>query len=313
MTTLTGVALLAASLALVVAGAEVFFAALLSLATRLRVAPFVLTVVVSGFEVENLAAGVAAGLHGLPDVAAGTFLGGSTFLALGVSGTAAVLAPIRARLPGPVLAWTAAAPLPLLALGADGVLSRGDGLALVGWFAAAMVGIARAGRDVLAEAPGSGPGSRASGGAGVWRLLAGLALLSAGGAVLGEAARRAVAGLGVSPSLLGNTVVAAAVEGEEIARVAVPARRSRGDVALGNVVGTIVHFVGFNAGVVALVVPLELGAATRWLHLPAAAAATILLAGTVARCGGLSRAAGAWLLAAYGLYLAGAVVVGLGG
>ena len=45
-----------------------------------------LTVLVSGFELENLAAGIALDLHKLPDAAAGTFLGGTTFLALGVAG-----------------------------------------------------------------------------------------------------------------------------------------------------------------------------------------------------------------------------------
>jgi Sodium/calcium exchanger protein len=61
---------------------------------------------------------------------------------------------------------------------------------------------------------------------------------AAGGEAFGEGIRRVVERLGVSQTLLGNTVIAAGVEGEEIARIAVPARRGRGDIALGNVVGT---------------------------------------------------------------------------
>jgi len=50
-------------------------------AVRLVVAPFVLTGALSGFETENLAAGIATNAKGLPGAAAGTFLGGVTFLA----------------------------------------------------------------------------------------------------------------------------------------------------------------------------------------------------------------------------------------
>jgi hypothetical protein len=61
-------------LVLVAAGAELFFDALLVAAGRLGVSAFLLTVVVSGFELENLAAGIAANANGLPDAAAGAFL-----------------------------------------------------------------------------------------------------------------------------------------------------------------------------------------------------------------------------------------------
>ena len=47
-------------------------------------------------------------------------------------------------------------------------------------------------------------------------------MLSAGGGVLAEGIRGVVDRLGVSQTLLGNTVVAASVEGEEVARVTVP-------------------------------------------------------------------------------------------
>src|SRR5919109_5437328 len=100
-----GAALLVAGLVLVVAGAELFFESLLDSAARLRVSAYALTVVVSGFELENLAAGIAANLNDLPNAAAGTFLGGTTFLALGVAGLGAVVTPMHAGLPLPALVW----------------------------------------------------------------------------------------------------------------------------------------------------------------------------------------------------------------
>jgi cation:H+ antiporter len=296
-------ALLFGGIVLVVAGAELFFEGLLAAAARFGVSAFALTVLVSGFELENLAAGVAANAKGLPNAAAGTFLGGTTFLALAVAGLGAVVAPLESRLPWAVLLWTAAAPLPLLVVALDGDLSRLDGAILLVWFAIAMTALWRSGRGLV----------------GGWepkpkrfillRVFAGLALLTAAGEMLGEGIRRVVSHFGISETLLGNTAVAASVEAEEVARVAAPARRGRADVALGNVVGTIVHFIAFNAGVIALVRPLDLDPDSRWLHVPVAAASPLLLAALLAWRGGLGRTTGALLLALYAGYVAASIAV----
>jgi cation:H+ antiporter len=86
--------------------------------------------------------------------------------------------------------------------------------------------------------------------------------------------RTTVDRLGVSDTLLGNTAIAASVEAEEVERVAVPTKRGKPELALGNIAGTIVHFFAFNAGVIALVKPLSLDSATLDLHLPVAVAST---------------------------------------
>lgn len=258
----------------------------------------------SGFELENLAAGIAANAKGLPGAAAGTFLGGTTFLALGVAGLAALIAPIDGALPRPVLAWTTASPLALVVLSLDGELSRVDGMALPVWFAVVLFALVAGVRELLDE----GTPSRKR-----WpfvRLAGGLGLLTAGGEVLGEGVRGAVDRFGFSQTLLGNTVVAASVEAEEIARVVVPARRGRGELALGNIAGTVAHFTAFNAGAIALVKPLALDEATLRLHLPVAAGATIVFCVLVSARGGLSRFDGALLVGAYATYLVAAIVVG---
>jgi cation:H+ antiporter len=299
------VGLLVAGLVLVVGGAEAFLAGVLSSAARFGVSPFVLTVLVSGLEAENLAAGIAANAKGLPGAAAGTFLGGTTFLALGVAGVGAAIAPMQTRLPGRVLVWTAAAPLPLLLFSLDGRLSRLDGAFLVAWFIVAMVGVVRAGRSILSGGP-----PRSSRYPAV-KLLTGLALLTGGGELLGEGLRRVVSRFDISSTLLGNTAIAASVEAEEVARVVAPARRERGELALGNVAGTIVHFITLNAGVIALVKPLPLDSDSLHVHLPVAVAAVAVLCAVLWRRGGLGRTEGMALCALYGSYLAVAVAVSL--
>jgi cation:H+ antiporter len=271
-------ALLVGGLVLVVVGAELFLEGLLAAAARLGVSAFALTALVSGFELENIAA------------------------ALAVAGLGALVAPLRAQLPPAVLAWTAAAPMPLLLLALDGEVSRLDGGLLLGWFVLAMAGLWRAGRGLLGV-----PVERKR--FILLRVLFGLALLTAAGEMLGEGLRRVISRFGVSETLLGNTAIAASVEAEEVARVAVPAQRGRGDIALGNIVGTIVHFIAFNAGVIALVRPLDLDSASRWLHLPVAAASPVFLVFLLAWRGSLGRAAGALLVGLYVAYVAVAVIV----
>lgn len=253
MTTAVGLLALVAGVVLVVGAADVFVDGLLGVGRRLGVAPFVLTIALSGFETENLAAGIATNAKGLPEAAAGTFLGGVTFLALGIAGLGGLIAPMRAELPRSFAAWTAVAPLPLLAFALDGDLSRIEGGLLIAWFVIALIGAARSGRELLAGDDDADQVRRPFA-----RLLLGLAVLTGGGLLLGDGLRAVVRHLGIAPALLGNTALAATVEAEELARVAVPARRGRPDLALGNIAGTVIHFAAFNAGVITLVKPLTL-------------------------------------------------------
>jgi cation:H+ antiporter len=304
VSSLAVLALLVGGVALVVAGAELFFDGILGAAARLGVSAFALTVLVSGFEFENLAAGIAAAVAGLDDAAAGTFLGGTTFLALAVTGFGAFAGPLEARLPSAVLVWTATAPAPLLLVSLDGEISRRDGGLLLIWFVLAMAGLWRSGRDLLVADIDR---KRRV----LLRVVGGLAILTVAGELLAEGIQRAVAHLGISEALLGNTAVAAGVEAEEIGRVAVPARRGRGDIGLGNVVGTIVHFAALNAGLIALVRPLDLGSESLHLHLPVAAASPLVLVALLAWRGGIGRPAGGVLLGLYSAYVAIAIAVGV--
>jgi cation:H+ antiporter len=302
----TPVALLAllAGVVLVVLAADAFVDGLLGLGRRLGVAPFVLTVALSGFETENLAAGIATNAKGLPGAAAGTFLGGMTFLALGVAGLGGLISPMRVTLPARFAAWTAAAPLALFAFAVDGRISRLEGGLILLWFVVALIGAARSGRELLA-----GEAGREHQHGALSRLFAGLGLLTAGGWLLGEGLRTVVRHVGGSQALLGNTALAASVEAEELARVAVPARRGRPELALGNIAGTIIHFAAFNAGVIALVKPLTLDHTTTTFYLPAAVLSPAVFATLLLVRRQLGRAEGAFMVLLYAAYVVVAIVL----
>jgi cation:H+ antiporter len=301
---LLGVILLVLGLGIVVLAADMFVDGLLAVALALGIAPFVLSVALSGFETENLAAGIAANAKGLPGAAAGTFLGGITFLAFGVPGLGGLIAPIRVELPIRFAVWTALAPLPLFAFAVDGHLSRLEGAVLVVWSVVALVGLARSGRDLLVPEDEDEqvrlPGVR---------LLGGLALLTGGGWLIGQGLHTTVRRLGVSATLLGNTALAAAVEAEELARFAVPARRGRPEIGLGNIAGTVVHFAALNAGIIALVQPLTLDTDTTRFYLPVGAASPAILALVLVVRKRLGRIEGAALTGLYVAYVAAAIAI----
>jgi cation:H+ antiporter len=298
-----GLIVLAAGVGLVIVGADVFVDGLLGVARTLGVAPFVLSVALSGFETENLVAGLAANAEGLPGAAAGTFLGGVTFLALAVAGIGGLIAPVAVELPARFAVWTAVAPLPLLAFGIDGHISRPEGALLVIWSIVALIGLALSGRDLTPDEDEERvrrPGLR---------LLAGLGVLTGGGWLLGAGLLTTVRQLGIPQTLLGNTALAATVEAEELARFAVPARRGRPEIGLGSIAGTVVHFVALNAGVIALVKPLTLGHDTLHFYLPVAAVSPAVLAGVLMVRKRLGRIEGAALTLLYVAYVAAAIVI----
>ena len=299
-----GVIVLIAGVGVVVFAADVFVDGLLGVALALGIAPFVLSVALSGFETENLATGIAANAKGLPGAAAGTFLGGVTFLAFGVAGLGGLIAPIRVELPTRFAIWMAVSPLPLLAFAIDGHISRIEGGVLVVWSVAALVGLARSGRGLLRVEDDDERVRRPG-----LRLLVGLALLTSGGWLIGQGLRTTVRQLGIPQTLLGNTALAATIEAEELARFAVPARRGRPEIGLGSIAGTIVHFAALNAGIIALVKPLALGTQTTRFYLPVAVASPAILAALLVVRKRLGRPEGAALTGLYMAYVAAAIAV----
>ncbi|MGH2887296.1 MAG: hypothetical protein ACRDPA_32135, partial [Solirubrobacteraceae bacterium] len=125
----------------------------------------------------------------------------------------------------------------------------------------------------------------------------------------GQGLRTTVRQLGVPATLLGNTALAAAIEAEELARFAVPARRGRPEIGLGNIAGTVVHFAALNAGIIALVKPLTFGTDTTRFYLPVGAASPAILAMVILVRKRLGRIEGVALTALYVVYVAVAIGV----
>ncbi len=85
---------------------------------------------------------------------------------------------------------------------------------------------------------------------------AGLALLVIGAELLVKGASRIAAGFGISPLIIGLTVVAFGTSAPEMAISVSSALKGEADIAVGNVVGSNIFNVLFILGVSALITPL---------------------------------------------------------
>src|ERR671932_434909 len=112
---------------------------LVGLAWLLRVSTFAIAAILSGFEAENVAVGLAAARRGAEEVALGTVFGGAIFLVCVALGLGAMLYPLRVSLPRGFLVLMAACPM-LAGVGlVGGQTNRPAGLVLLVAFAAAIL------------------------------------------------------------------------------------------------------------------------------------------------------------------------------
>ena len=306
MTSLTAIGMFLVGAILAVWATERLLEGMVGLACAVRLSTFAVGAVLSGFEAENVAVGVAAAASNAPAIALGTVFGGAIFLVCVALGLGAVLYPLHVRLPNGLLATMAAAPL----VAGTAVMSdrspRFVGVVLLAAFVAFMGYLVSASRrhPVLA----SGELHRTGGELrsllpSLWLTALGIVVISVGGKLVADGATRIVAVFGVSAAVMGMVVTPAAIELEEIIRQAVPARRGHPEVSAGNLLGTLLYFVLFNLGLIMLIAPVRIDPSTRWLDWPFLVASTWLAVAFLAR-GRVGRAEGGALLALYAIYVA---------
>lgn len=134
-------------------------------------------------------------------------------------------------------------------------------------------------------------------------LLAGFAALTFGGDWLVRGAAALAVRIGVSPLVIGLTVVAFGTSAPELAATVASSLQGAPDVGVGNVLGSNVANVGLILGATALLAPLAGNAAFTRRDLPLGVAAMLVLV-PLAWDGRLGRLDGALLLVALGIYLA---------
>ena len=99
-------------------------------------------------------------------------------------------------------------------------------------------------------------------------LVLSIGALVVGGEMLVFGAAVIIARLGLSETVFGMTILAFLISIEELARELPAALRGRPEISFGNVVGSILAFFLFNAGIIALVRPVAVDAQVLQFYLP---------------------------------------------
>jgi cation:H+ antiporter len=265
---------------------------------------FLVSVVFVGFDPENLAVGAVGAYEGAAGIALGTIIG-SAMVAIALAfGITALVVPLHfEHAPRSILL------VPILAvvlnwfLASDGELSRFDGLALLAGYAIAILYLVRLSRRGI-DIRGAGLGKKPERTEGIGRakasglLLLSLAMIVVGSELLVHGAMSMIEQFGLSQTLIGMTLGALAISIEELARELPAAMRGHPEISFGNVAGSVLAFFLFNAGIIALIRPLAVDAATTRFYLPVVAG-TVVLISALLLLRRIPRWAGALLVAIY--------------
>jgi cation:H+ antiporter len=298
-------------LVLLLGGGEALVKGSVSVATRLKVSPFLVGLLFIGFgtSTPELAACIDAALRGAPAIAVGNIVGSNIANILLIIGLSAVIVPVVT----PKSAWRRdgifliVASLLLVGAVLAGTITRATGLVFVVLLLGYMIFCCLTERDGQdpsdAEAAQISPRPISLLMASVLAL-GGLAGVLIGADMLVGAAIGLAREFQVSETLIGLTLVAVGTSLPELVTCVIAALRRHGDIALGNIVGSnIFNSLGI-AGVTAIVTPVEVPAEIARLDIWIMLATVLLLVAFARTNWQVSRQEGAIFLLAYAVYLA---------
>ncbi len=265
-------------------------------------------VLLAGAEPEELVTAVLASAQDRPGLAAGDALGANLTMLTAALGLAALARPVPVdrRTRQYAVASAVAGALAVLAL-LDGRVGRVEGALLLAAYVAGVAGVWWRERTPPAIGELADLGDDAPSRHALLLVVAGLLLMTAGGAAAVEGATRLVADLGRTDEAVGLVVLGLATTAELFALVLAAARAGVEEVAVAAVVGSAAYNATTTLGAAAVTAPLQVDG----LLLPACAAAVLPLGVVVlGRSGRLGRPGGGALVAAYALFV-GLVATGL--
>lgn len=293
------------------AGAEWLVRGAASIASAAGVRPLVigLTIVALGTSSPELAVSVLASLQSRGDVAIGNIVG-SNIANLGlILGVTALIQPLfleRTVIVREIPIMIAAALIASI-MAYDGVISRLDGLTLLGCFVAYNALMLRTARElppISLEAAVPGASARPHLLKHLGIMIAGLVVLVVAGRLLVNTAVAFASAMGVSDLVIGMTVVAVGTSLPELATSTLAAWRGHADLAVGNVIGSNILNIFAILGTTSLIRPLGARPEIFNLEIPMMIAFSVGLLVLAYRGMKLVRWEGAILVAAYGVFLA---------
>lgn len=307
---LVAIVVFLAGVALVIESVELFVESVAEAALGLGVSGFFLTVLLAGTDLENALLGLAAVAGDLPDVALGTVFGEALFV-LGVAvGVAGLLTPFEVTVPRVYQLLTLGSPALLLVLAADGTLTRVDGVVLVVAFLPFVAVVYRLesrtetrflAAEAVEEATEEDESGNPDGLVAVAVPVLAVVGMTVGSELAVVGARDLLSAFGIPGLAFGATVMSFVASIEELFLTVEPVRRGDAHLGVGNVVGSMAFFMTANAGVIALVHPIDMRGSVVTVHWPFLLGLLGAVLALFAR-GRVSRPAGAFLIAGYVAY-----------
>jgi cation:H+ antiporter len=326
---LTSVFVFISGATLLVYSAERLIDSLVGAASGLRISAFLLAIVFTGIEFDDIALGVVLQLEDLEGVALGLVLGTAVAFSGIVLALGAILTPTAVDVPRKYIAIFAGAPLIMVVFGITGTVNFAAGVILLALFAVfiAYVAVQEARRetptfrsmevydeleeeDTGREKPeGAVSSMMAFGAAGKlpgWVNL-GFAVLALAGIVIGAATvSTGTEGIlekyGLEGTVFGATIITAVLSMEDLFLTVQPIRKGVPEIGVGNVIGSLVFTVTGKLGIIVIAGgTIAIGSNVLEWHLPALIALTALAAAFL-YTGRLERRHGYALLGLYVVY-----------
>lgn len=284
---------------LLIYSAEKLIGYLIGAASGLTVSVFLLAIIFTGIEFDDVVLGVALNLENLGGVALGIVFG----TALSITGItlalAAILTPTEVNIPRDYIAILAAAPLVMVVFTLMAPLTVIDGVILLGLFVLFLIYVAirefRADKPIFRDATMYERMAQAEVGRELpdgeteqsfstqmpfaevrqlpgWAGL-GLAVLALAGLIIGAATTGiGIEGIletyGIEGTVFGATILTAVLTIEDIFLTVEPCRKGAPEVGIANVIGSVVFSVTGKLGIILLAGGVVLGAGVLAWHLP---------------------------------------------
>jgi cation:H+ antiporter len=134
-----------------------------------------------------------------------------------------------------------------------------------------------------------------------------LAFIIIGGEMLVAGSKTIIVSLGLSDTVFGMTILAFLVSIEELARELPAALKGRPEISLGNVIGSIMAFFLFNAGIIALLAPVPVDAQILRFYLPVCFG-TVVIISAFLMARSIPRWAGGILVFLYLIFVTGGYI-----
>ena len=261
--------ILLAGLALVVFGADYLVEGASGIARRFGLSEFVigLTIVGMGTSAPEMVVSFIGAFHGNADISVGNVVGSNIFNTLLILGITGMLLPMaitpenrRRDVPMNIVVTSLLVLLgfkhTILGIGSDG-LSRVDGAVLLARFAVYMWMSFRFSGSGQTDSPAGEETKEIKPGWAVLMIVGGLAALIFGGNLFVDSATEIARELGVSDKFIAITILAGGTSMPELATCIAAAVKKKGQLALGNIIGSNIFNILLILGGSALIHPLS--------------------------------------------------------